>query len=78
LNEFDEDRDHDRGGELAEMDTLGRSWSVGLRGRQRSRETERGRRKWKKKKNRRRGAVLKEKEKSEKKLGFFCVFSLFS
>jgi len=26
LNEFDEDRDHDRRGELAETDTLGRPW----------------------------------------------------
>jgi hypothetical protein len=26
LNEFDDDRDHDRRGELAETDTLGRLW----------------------------------------------------
>jgi hypothetical protein len=66
LNEFDEDRDHDRRGELAETDTLGRPWGFednkddGAAERRGEEEEE--------------GATLKEKE---KKLGCFFFFFFF-
>jgi hypothetical protein len=75
LNEFDEDRNHDRRGELVEMDTLGRPWGFeddkddGAAER-RGEEEENGRR-------RRRGGGFEGKRK-EVRVFFVVVFSLFS